>query len=485
MTTETKQSGSAKLGRFTKPRWLILAALLLLAVSLLGLRGYEIVSTPDIGEPFDVETFSAYRLSDEKNAFTHYRKVFELFVSEQKVLESHPSLNPQDFFVSVTTGQEDWSRAIPAVREWVALNRKSVEEWRRGAACEECLIFPLEEAATASAGDAVNVATHLTRQAEVESLEAMRLNSAGHPDEAWECYRILLRAGRHLAMHAPLMGPLVAGAIADLGVSGGVAWASQRSVNAALLRKAIRDVESIEEMRTPPSDVIKVEYLALREVEGSGMVVGSPLPEWLRYTGYPEQISRTARLVTANLLTQADRPRYLRSDVHPGKLGLFELDPTAPPDPHLRPPEQIERSAVNSALTVAKTLRSVAPETASIIEICDPQSFTQNIHVVIQVNDTAQTRRSALLLVLALQLHYREHGAFPASLEELVKNGYLKSIPIDPFGKGGPFHYRREPGPRGAAVVWSVWIDGVDQAGIDLNGGLRVLAPGTSAAPSK
>jgi hypothetical protein len=166
-------------------------------------------------------------------------------------------------------------------------------------------------------------------------------------------------------------------------------------------------------------------------------------------------------------------------------LGLFELDPAAPPDPCLRPPEKIERSAVNSALTVAKTLRPVAPETASDIEICDPQSFTQNIHGAIQVNDIAQTRRSGLLLGLALQLHYREHGTFPASLEELVKKGDLKSIPIDPFGKGEPFRYRREPGPRGAAVVWSVWIDGVDQGGIDLNGGLRVLAPDTSAAPSK
>ncbi len=444
-------------------RWLILGALVLVPLSLIGLRAYEICSTPDIEEPFDVAAFCAYRLPDEKNAFTHYRKVFESFVNEQKVLESHPSLNPQDFFASVTAGQEDWSRAIPAVREWVALNLKSIEEWRRGAACEECLIFPLDEAATASAGDAVNIATHLRRQAEVERLEAMRLTSAGHPDEAWECYRILLRASRHLAMRAPLMGPLTAGVEADLGVRGGAVWARQKGVNAALLRKAIRDVEAIEEMRTPPSDVIKVEYLALREVERSGMVMGFPLPEWLRYTGYPKQINRTARLVTANLLTQAERPRYFRTDVHPGKLGLFELDPAAPPNPQLRPPEEIERSAVNSALTVAKTLRPVAPETASFIEICDPQSFAQSIHVAIESNDIAQTRRSTLLLVLALQLNYREHGSFPASLAELVKNGYLKSIPIDP----------------------SVWIDGVDQAGIDLIGGLRVLAPSTSAAPSK
>jgi len=54
--------------------------------------------------------------------------------------------------------------------------------------------------------------------------------------------------------------------------------------------------------------------------------------------------------------------------------------------------------------------------------------------------------RSRLLLVdLALRAHRDDHGAFPASLVDLVP-GYLKALPADPF-TGEPFIYR--PGPDG------------------------------------
>jgi hypothetical protein len=489
MTTDTKQSRTPNRTKSIRVRWLILTAVLLLPTALLALRVYEILSTPEVGEPFDVDAFCAYRLPDEKNAFMHYRKVIPLFVSEREFLDSHPSVNPQDFSESASTGLEDWSRAIPAVREWVALNRKAREEWQQGADCDEAmLVSPDPTSATTSGVE--NPLVGLRNFSRLEGLEGMRLLSEGHPAEAWGCYRNVMRAGRHLAMHGSIMGSLVGGAVADLGVSGAVIWSGQKSVNAELLRKAIRDVEAIEKMATPPSDVIKLEYVAIREYSTRRVFGGTEMPLWLHYTGYPAQAGRTAKLVVANLLTQADRPRYLRTAVHPGTLGLYDLDPAAPPDSRLRPPDEIERSTNTSVRAVAKTLQQVAPEAATEIESCDPQLMTQSLQLAIQSNDTSQTRRSVLLLVLALQLHYREHGAFPAVLADLVKNGYLKSIPIDPFGKGEPFRYRLETGPHAAAVVWSVWVDGIDQGGHDLRSGkedwgFRVVPPGTSAAAAR
>jgi hypothetical protein len=194
-------------------------------------------------------------------------------------------------------------------------------------------------------------------------------------------------------------------------------------------------------------------------------------------------------LIVHNLLSQADRPRYLRTTVHPGPLGLFDLDSTSPADPNLRPPEEIERSARTSAPTVAKALRRVAPEAASEIEVNDPQMLMSSLYAAYQTDDIFQTRRAGLILALALQLHYREHGEFPAALNELLVNGYLKSIPIDPFGKGEPFRYRLESGPKSAAIVWSVWLDGVDQGGVDLRGSddssLRVVPPDARASDHK
>jgi hypothetical protein len=101
-------------------------------------------------------------------------------------------------------------------------------------------------------------------------------------------------------------------------------------------------------------------------------------------------------------------------------------------------------------------------------------------------------RRSALELVLALQLHSREHHEFPASLQELVERGYLKSVPIDTYGKGEPFRYRREsPSDRGA-IVWSIGPDEIDQNGVeaerwDESGDwvVHVTVPGTAQPPRK
>ena len=145
------------------------------------------------------------------------------------------------------------------------------------------------------------------------------------------------------------------------------------------------------------------------------------------------------RLVVANLLTQAHRPRYLRTAVHHGSLGLYELNPATAPDLTLRPPQEIEASAVNNASTIAGMLHHVLPDAAQQFEICDPHLLLGTLWEASLSQDVAQMHRSGLLLALACQLHYREHGEFPASLDDLVKSGYLKSIPADPFGKGKRF----------------------------------------------
>jgi hypothetical protein len=482
------QASTATTPTFLTRRKLLLAVIILIPVSVVGYRACELLSTPDVDEPFDVEAFTSYKVPDEHNAFLHFTRASKLLVRSGKILEGRSSVHPRVFAESESGAAEGWERAIPEVRTWVAVNRPALDELQRGADCPDCLQFPLS---ASSAGGSLSVDWSLLREcARLEALEGARLTADGRAAEAWTCYGNLLRMGRLLSMHTDLLGSLCAHAIGELGVSGGAFWSGQKRVGASELRRAIRDVVSIEEMRTPSSDTIKLEYVRLRELATHGVMFGTTLRPWVQYTGYPAQLGRTARLVVANLLTQADRPRYQRAPIHPGRLELFELDPAGPAQSILRPPEEIERSGHSSAAAVAKVLNSLAPEAAAELEANDPELQLHALHAALQAQDLFQTRRAGLLLALALQLHFRERGDYPKSLGELVENGYLKAIPIDPFGKGEPFRYRREAGPQGAAVMWSVWLDGIDQGGIDLHPGatdwgLRIVPPDADAPPVK
>ncbi|WP_395088398.1 hypothetical protein [Armatimonas sp.] len=74
--------------------------------------------------------------------------------------------------------------------------------------------------------------------------------------------------------------------------------------------------------------------------------------------------------------------------------------------------------------------------------------------------ETAQAR--AYLAIRAFRL---EKGSYPAALQELVTNGYLKSLPDDPFAPrfGQSFGYRREAGDK--FTLWSCGPDGDDDNG--------------------
>ncbi len=72
---------------------------------------------------------------------------------------------------------------------------------------------------------------------------------------------------------------------------------------------------------------------------------------------------------------------------------------------------------------------------------------------------TAEIR--AARTVIAAQLYRHRKGNWPSSLQSLVSEGLLRSVPIDPFD-GKPLRYD----PK-RAIVWSVSEDGNDEGGHD------------------
>jgi hypothetical protein len=75
------------------------------------------------------------------------------------------------------------------------------------------------------------------------------------------------------------------------------------------------------------------------------------------------------------------------------------------------------------------------------------------------INDTGNR---LITVQLALQAFSAEQGAYPATLEVLVKAGYLPQLPTDPFALSGSFHYSR----KGAGyLLYSLGPDGKDDGG--------------------
>jgi hypothetical protein len=70
-------------------------------------------------------------------------------------------------------------------------------------------------------------------------------------------------------------------------------------------------------------------------------------------------------------------------------------------------------------------------------------------------------RRDTADAGIAAELYRRDHGEFPAKLEELVPD-YLPALPLDPFG-GQPLRFRVDA--TGQLLIYSIGENGVDDRG--------------------
>jgi hypothetical protein len=235
-------------------------------------------------------------------------------------------------------------------------------------------------------------------------------------------------------------------------------WAARPEVNAADLRPALADAIDVDSMTAPTSRTLKVEYLAVRQ--SIPQVLANLRKEHpfeafaTRQSGRPEKIVRLANFWFSNWLANAERPRWQRKPVSDRQVGLFEPDPGSPKLPPARELKilvgtQLSGLEGNTEMHHVPTIDYALPGMMSLFDTVDQD----------------RVNRAAVIVGLALELYFREHGRFPAALPELVQDGDLKSLPPDPFGKGEAIPYRLVGNSIDHAVVWSVGPDAVNQAG--------------------
>ncbi|UCD52227.1 MAG: hypothetical protein JSW27_06220 [Phycisphaerales bacterium] len=92
-----------------------------------------------------------------------------------------------------------------------------------------------------------------------------------------------------------------------------------------------------------------------------------------------------------------------------------------------------------------------------------------------ELRSRAQVQHEAILAILAVKRYHCATGDYPVALEELVKGGYLGSVPMDPFSDG-PLLYRAADEDFLLYSVGRDFIDGGGTRGVDNEGKPRLWA---------
>jgi hypothetical protein len=426
---------------------------------------------PDVGDPFDVKAALSEKMPYRNNACTAYRHAAVIlsfpYDSIEERQEAIVRTTAIEFSEKVdTTLAEGWSKADDNLKRWLADGELALEIWRQGTECTEARRRLASEIDRWQMEED-EVPTDLVRLA---CLKAAQLIGAKRHREAWSWYCAVLRASCHCEMHCGVQGRVAGRAVYRIGADGIRLWSSQPEVTAGDLRHALADVEALHAHSVPLADSLKYDYLAgLRSIDSGKYdpyelpIFGQPL-SWL---GSDVRARRILNLVYANLLSQADRPRGQRPSMH-GALHLFSSGQSSQNHAKVYSDEEIEGKILAFSFD-AGAASSFIPSDSAFDEF-----------------DQERLRQSVTVLTLALQLYEREHGEFPIELEQLVRCGYLKSVPSDPFWTFAPLRYRREADAPERALLWSVrnsyvdgsgTLDGSVQTGEEEETSFRIAAP--------
>ncbi len=413
----------------------------------------QLIGLPDVGDPFDAESFRSMTIPEDRNAFVLYRQAADRLRPLDLALESSGTR-----FVGVlpmvsgtltteTPGRSrdekidllaDWSKADPRVRRWAEANREAMALYRQGAERPDALDAGRAGREDRRSGDAMRALRSLHLLA---LLEASRLEERGDLAEAWSCYRTAPCASYHFGLHGDLTHRFIGERWRGDLLIRLTAWSADRRTTPAMLRRALDELIACGALAPSDAYTIKAEYPYILKLLDSPQNLGPNLPmnwlhdifgspeyqlspeqmqaivaAWRFWRGEPERSRRVIRLAVANWLAYYDLPPDRRPppdpDV-PGPLQFYAFGPEAPANARALSPEALD-GWLATTVDARPILREWNPSSIRVKE-------ARGYH--------------ALVVLLASQLYRRDHGTDPPSDEALV-GPYLKEFPDDGLGDG-------------------------------------------------
>lgn len=429
-----------------------LMVVVLSVVGVLAYRQAQLRGVPDIGDPFDVEALGYIEIDPAENAYVEYEKAFEL-------LKQHPE--PEDFspFDEI---EKTWAEVNPVIREWVENNSVTMSVWYQGTEKPQSLSIQPAQQSMDSPYFPVSDCRTIGRLAEYSAIKA---EADGKFDDAWRWHRALIRYSRHVGMYGDNHDRSTGTRLHEIATANVVNWSNTEQLKNSDLLTALAQAQEDFLMTARPTTTIIVEYfVALDElnhlskkrdqfqrVEEYGISIGEvPKPHLLFVRNEPEFTKRLLQHQVANLLAFAemslpDRPQFI-PDQPEMLIGQFPYFDAELPGRQFFSAEEFQEAFDQSLIA-----KFILPESLVIY---------RNVF-------REQASQSMLELVLAAQWYRRIHGKFPETLDQLVEEGMIESIPEDPMSYvHEPIRYRRDPENANRATVWSVGENHVDDGGL-------------------
>ena len=200
-----------------------LAIALAVTVGLIEIwRGASLIGLPDVGDPFDVAAFCAFRLPPEQDAILLFRQAQEKLVRMPDLPVAARRLGPVN----------PWSKVTPELRDWVKANRDVLAKFLAASERPDGIVHlgfhRFDLYSYLNLGDFTWLAL----------LEASRLEEQGDMAGAWRWYRSVFRMKGHVMRRGSMFQRFVADRNCSSLRPRIAGWAADRRTSAPLLRRA-------------------------------------------------------------------------------------------------------------------------------------------------------------------------------------------------------------------------------------------------------
>jgi len=366
---------------------------------------------------------------EQDNARPHYEKAIKLYVEMPQWLSESRAKWPTDLN----------DVQLTSLSTWLEDNKGAVEAFRQGTRCPgywskyhsdetELSKAPLATVSMASAimADAMEILPKYRHLAFAMRWQIQYEAYSADFDMALSDSVALVKFAGHLHGHGLLIEQLVGTAIEGLARAEIFMILENQDVPADALKNA---QEELDKQFGEQEPVFSLEaekvfwYDAIqRTFTDDGQGGGRMLLRGLLYVATDDWKEMLWRFVSFDY---PDRREIVKTIDY--NFGQFdELLARTPYDLHN---EEINDQAAKEADTVPLMLGILLPAHRRVSQLAWRM----------------KTGREALLTVLAIKQYEKEKGQYPAGLDELVEAGYLKELPMDPYGEG-PLTYKRTDG---------------------------------------